>query len=863
MTFQLPLLGEREKALETCGYCPKLCRAVCPVSSAVRRETLTPWGKMSVSWFAARGDVELSKDVASVTYACTGCLRCKENCDHDNPVAETLAAGRADYFERGLAHPEAVRVAQGFDALDAETERAAKELSDPDARTALVVGCGYLRHLPQEAQAALRATKALVGPIRVVDHCCGLPLLHAGDRPGFLAARSRMAEALSGVRRVVAVDPGCARVLSDHQPELLVQVAVKALARLGPAPSLAAEEHVRWHDPCHLGRGLGLYEAPRTVLGRVLGRPPHGVLTPSRSGRVQWSRGPLAGDHAGGFRCHRRRAHRGSRSTRRRRGGHGLRRQLASLPQERSARRGSRQRARGESRERSVMESETHRRRRTVATRVLFSYGLLSLLFALVAGWGVYALRRASVEADLMRSGYLPLSAALRDVVAIQDTWNTQLNHITTAENPADMSLWFDTALKAGRPKMFGEVRAALSRAFMSSGDDSVRSVGQDLMRETGAIQEFLSQDRELVTQLFDALKQGNTQRAEQLRDKLVTRGAQGSRRLSQLEQRVQRNVDALLDAARARERLAIRLLAAMAALALLFGILTALYARRVLAPLSAVTDRAKAVARGDLTPRPVVASADEIGELAQTFESMVSAIARANEQLLAAERLATIGKMAAHVTHEIRNPLSSIALNVELLEEEVGVEEPASEARTLLHAIKSEVERLASLSEQYLSVARQAPLTLEREQVGELVQEACDFMRRDLERHGVGIEVDVAPDVDVVMADEGQIKQALFNLLRNAREAMSSGGKVIVSVRAATGGGADVMVEDEGSGIDDATREKMFEPFFTTKGHGTGLGLAITRQIVEAHGGNIACDARPEGARFWIHLPSAEDSEA
>ena len=111
MTFQLPLLGEREKALETCGYCPKLCRAVCPVSSAVRRETLTPWGKMSVSWFAARGDVELSKDVASVTYACTGCLRCKENCDHDNPVAETLAAGRADYFERGLAHPEAVRVA--------------------------------------------------------------------------------------------------------------------------------------------------------------------------------------------------------------------------------------------------------------------------------------------------------------------------------------------------------------------------------------------------------------------------------------------------------------------------------------------------------------------------------------------------------------------------------------------------------------------------------------------------------------------------------------------------------------------------------------------------------------------------------
>jgi signal transduction histidine kinase len=232
----------------------------------------------------------------------------------------------------------------------------------------------------------------------------------------------------------------------------------------------------------------------------------------------------------------------------------------------------------------------------------------------------------------------------------------------------------------------------------------------------------------------------------------------------------------------------------------------------------------------------------------------MVSAIARANEQLLATERLATIGKMAAHVTHEIRNPLSSIGLNVELLEEELGSDE--SEGRQLVKAIKNEVERLTQLSEQYLSVARHQPPRLEEEDLGEVVSEASDFMRRDLERHGVETRIDISPDLPSVRVDEAQLKQALFNLLRNAREAMAEGGIVQVSVEGSDDG-VDIVVDDEGAGMDEGTRAKLFEPFFTTKGHGTGLGLAITRQIVEAHGGRIACESRPErGTRFRIHLP-------
>jgi signal transduction histidine kinase len=500
--------------------------------------------------------------------------------------------------------------------------------------------------------------------------------------------------------------------------------------------------------------------------------------------------------------------------------------------------------------------------KRTVATRVLGSYALIMLAFALAAGWSVVAQRNAAQEARLMRSGYFPLALSVRDLVAKQDTWNTQLNHITAARNPADIRIWFDLALHIGRPRMFGEVRAAIARAFASSSDQSARAVGKELFADTSAIEAFMSGDAERLSRLFEALDRRDVGTAEALRDELVARGSQSSKRLSQLEQRSLRNVDLLLDRAHEREVLAIRLLVALAALTALVGVAMALYARRVLRPLAQVTERAKAVASGDLKPRAAVTSNDEIGELAATFEGMVLAIARANEELLAAERLATIGKMAAHVTHEIRNPLSSIALNVELLEDDLA--QASEESRELLRAIRREVERLTALSGQYLSFARRGAQRLEVEDLREVVSEAAEFMRRELETQGVSLEVRSSDAPVSAAVDEAQIKQALYNLMRNAREAMPGGGRVTVSVHAASGGGSDVIVEDEGVGLDEAARARLFEPFFTTKSNGTGLGLAITRQIIEAHGGSIAFEPRsPRGTRIWIHLEPRAPSDA
>jgi signal transduction histidine kinase len=498
--------------------------------------------------------------------------------------------------------------------------------------------------------------------------------------------------------------------------------------------------------------------------------------------------------------------------------------------------------------------TEAVRKRRPVAARVFASFAVVVLAFAAASGFCVFAQRQAVEEANLMRSGYFPLALALRDVVAKQDTWNTQLNHITSAPNPADIRLWFNFAL-LGRPTLFGGARTAVSRAFLEPGSAESQRSGREFLKQIDDAERSVASDAERLDRLFEVLDRRDNEQAERLRKELVTSGSQSAKRLAQLEKRVELSVDRLVAQARGRERVATWLLVSLTLVTVLIGAGMAVYARRMLLPLGLVTERAKAVASGDLKPRPAVVSNDEIGELAATFEGMVSAIARANEQLVVAERLATIGKMAAHVTHEIRNPLSSIALNLELLEEELP--SSADEANNLLRAIKAEVERLAGLSEQYLSVARQRPQEKRPEKLSEIIEEACEFVRRELQQAGIQLAFENEAD-EVLGVDEAQIRQALLNLLRNAREAMPNGGVVNVRLRKGSDGGLDLIVDDEGVGMPNATRERLFEPFFTTKQHGTGLGLAITRQIAEAHGGHVRVEPRePRGTRIVLHLAS------
>ena len=227
--------------------------------------------------------------------------------------------------------------------------------------------------------------------------------------------------------------------------------------------------------------------------------------------------------------------------------------------------------------------------------------------------------------------------------------------------------------------------------------------------------------------------------------------------------------------------------------------------------------------------------------------------------RLIQTERLAAIGRMAAHVSHEVRNPLSSIGLNVELLEEEFG--EGAAEPRALLRSIHREIDRLTGVTEEYLRLARLPMPRLENEQLGEIVDEVGRFVAREFETSLIRLHVDVAPGLPLVAADEPQIRQALLNLLRNARESMPEGGRVDLEAREAEGG-IEILVTDRGAGIPREKRLHIFDLFYSTKERGSGLGLPLTQQIVSAHGGTIACDdAEGGGTVFTMWLPRARDA--
>ncbi len=233
------------------------------------------------------------------------------------------------------------------------------------------------------------------------------------------------------------------------------------------------------------------------------------------------------------------------------------------------------------------------------------------------------------------------------------------------------------------------------------------------------------------------------------------------------------------------------------------------------------------------------------------------------------AQRMAEIGSMTSGLAHEIKNPLSTIGLNAQLLGEaiedlEINEQEKGRMSRRV-GALRSETDRLRGILEDFLEYAGEMRLERLDTDLNALIEQLADFFHVQAQTNGVQIRLDPAPSEVIVSIDANHIKQAILNLMINAVNAMKdsseSGNELILRVASDSGGKNAIHVIDTGPGIASEDQERIFHPYFTTSAAGTGLGLPTARRIVEAHGGALELHSDlGKGSDFSIVLPSVQD---
>ncbi len=226
--------------------------------------------------------------------------------------------------------------------------------------------------------------------------------------------------------------------------------------------------------------------------------------------------------------------------------------------------------------------------------------------------------------------------------------------------------------------------------------------------------------------------------------------------------------------------------------------------------------------------------------------------------RLRRAENLAALTTLAAGVAHEIKNPLGSIGIHLQLIQKEIGSREviKSETIRKYLDVINEEVDRLNRIVVDFLFAVRPMDTKLEEQDLNQVLRDLFNFLQYELKESGVKLEVKLAEQLPKIKIDEKYIKQALLNLVKNSLYAMPNGGSLIVKTGKA-GGAVLLKITDTGTGIPDELQDKIFEPYFTTKDFGTGLGLTLVYKIIREHMGEIAVKSKEgEGTTFTISFP-------
>jgi len=291
--------------------------------------------------------------------------------------------------------------------------------------------------------------------------------------------------------------------------------------------------------------------------------------------------------------------------------------------------------------------------------------------------------------------------------------------------------------------------------------------------------------------------------------------------------------------------------------------LLLLLVLRTISRPLQRITLAAVEVSKGSYgTEVDLRQSNDEIGLLAESFNKMsrkmasdISELQRLNQQLIRADKLASLGTLSAGVAHEVNNPLASMSSIVQILRSQDG---HSTQTREKLKLISDQISRITQVTQDLTSFARIRSSIKTETDINSIIRKAIRLSRFDKTFQGLDVTLELCNDLPLILADEDQLQQVFLNLFLNAKDAMPRGGTLV----ARTSIGADTIVievGDTGVGVDESEVKLIFDPFYTTKsaGKGTGLGLAVCYGIISAHEGRIEVRPNlPSGTVFTISLP-------
>jgi len=523
--------------------------------------------------------------------------------------------------------------------------------------------------------------------------------------------------------------------------------------------------------------------------------------------------------------------------------------------------------------------------RLSIATKIFVVFTALVVLFTGVLMFSTYRTQTLYARIQRLNETAVPIALLLSDVQTDLKSFNVVLNERDPLVLRRTLQM---TQLVYFLPDRFTQT---LEHARQLAGQANLEEMiaedeagGLDAaaaatlearlaILHTGALEFTRQSSRFTRLVLDDKPRPDPAQYSQNIRDLQANLGEQArtlDREITALRGELRTRTDEALARANDRQRSSLYALGALSVVALLVAVALLIAVLVTVRPLSTLTAAARRIGAGDYRPIEGILErrrgSDEITLLTREFNAMADSLterdARLREQherLLKSERMATVGRMTSLITHELRNPLSSINLNSEMLQEallERGIAADDAEVVPLLETIVAEVDRLREITEEYLIYARLPTPNLEPNDLVDIAESLVDFHQFEWSQTGVQVELEHNADAIKLRLDANQLRQALLNLLRNAVEASAPGMQVQLRLRSDESH-AIIEVEDHGAGISPEERAHIFEPFFTTKIQGTGLGLAMTQQIIEEHRGQI--DLRSEeghGTIFVIRLP-------